>query len=342
MTYTGNSGFVNNVTPNFTAIALQDQWNPNDKLNVDLGLRNEIYEYNLANTSNNGQNFWFLAGQREFCYNPLTLAPYFIPTPPASGRPPIPFVGFNCPVDSSIPAHPVQTVHPDGKNGHLLLSNNYSPTVTDYAFTPRFGLTYTINPDTVLRFSAGRFAQEPQTYQVQYNAKDNNLAYDLFQAFWQYGYTTPKHNPLVQYSDNFDASYERRFKGTDMSIKVTPFYRYATNQIYSVSLPFGLAGGLNSGIERVAGFETEFTKGDFSKNGLSFLISYTYTDAAERWANFPGTSINPIDPYNQRHRELQRPHAGRRREPLLREQWQECLARPQVHPTASRAIIRRF
>jgi hypothetical protein len=299
ITYTGNSGFVNNVTPNFTALALQDLWTPTDKLNINLGLRDEIYEYNLANTANNGQNFWFLAGQREFCYNPVTLSPYFIPTPPASGRPPIPFIGFNCPIDRSIPARPVQTVHPDGKDGHLLLSNNYSPTLADYAFTPSLGMTYTVNPDTVLRFSAGRYAQEPQTYQVQYNAKDNNLAYDLFQAWWQYGYTTPKHDPLVQYSNNFDFSYERRFKGTDMSIKLTPYYRYATNQIYSIGLPFGLSGGLNSGVERVDGFETEFTKGDFNKNGLSFLISYTYTNAAERWANFPNTTINPLDPYNQ-------------------------------------------
>jgi hypothetical protein len=84
-----------------------------------------------------------------------------------------------------------------------------------------------------------------------------------------------------------------------MSIKVTPYYRYATNQVYSIALPFGLSGGLNSGVERVDGFEVEFTKGDFSKNGLSFLISYTYTNAAERWNSYPGTSINPIDPYNQ-------------------------------------------
>jgi hypothetical protein len=299
VTYTGNSGFVNTVEPNFTALALQDQWNPTDKLNVNLGLREEEYEYNLANTSNDGQNFWFLAGQREFCYNPQTLAPYFIPSPPASGRPANPFIGFNCPVDNSIPAHPVQTVHPDGKDGHLLLSNSYPSSVADYAFTPQLGMTYTVNPDTVLRLSAGRYAQEPQTYQVQYNSKDNNLAYDLFQAFWQYGYTTPLHNALVQYSDNYDFSFERRFKGTDMSIKVTPYLRYATNQIYSIGLPFGLSGGLNSGVERVDGFETEFTKGDFSKNGLSFIISYTYTNAAERWDNFPGSSINPLDPYNQ-------------------------------------------
>jgi hypothetical protein len=299
VTYTGNQGFLNAVEPNFTTVALQDLWTPTDKLNINIGLRNEIYEYNLTNTSNNGENFWFLAGQREFCYNPITLAPFFIPVPPASGRPPTPFIGFNCPIDDSIPAHPVQTVHPDGKDGHLLLSNSYPPSVADYAFTPQVGLTYTVNPDTVLRLSAGVFAQEPETYQVQYASTYNNLAYQLFQAFWQYGYTTPLHNALVQYSHNYDLSYERRFKGTDMSIKVTPYYRYATNQIYDIALPFGLSGGLNSGVEHVGGVETEFTKGDFSKDGLSFLISYTYTNSAERWNDFPGTPINPIDPYNQ-------------------------------------------
>jgi hypothetical protein len=299
ITNTGDSGFVNNVTPSFTAIALQDEWSPTDKLIVNLGLRDEIYAYDLANTSSNGQNFWFLAGQREFCYNPVTLQPYLHAVPPASGRPNNPFITFNCPVDDSIPAHPVQTVHPDGKDGHLLLSNQYDPHVSDNAFTPQLGATYTINNDTVLRLSAGRFAQEPETYQVQYNAKDSNLAYDLFQAFWQYGYTTPRHDPAVQYSNNFDASLEKRLKGTDMSFKLSPFYRYATNQVYSVSLPFGLSGGLNSGIERVDGVEFEFTKGDFNKDGLAFILSYTYTNAAEKWANYPGTSINPIDPYNQ-------------------------------------------
>jgi hypothetical protein len=298
ITSSGSSGFLNQVRPDFTALALEDQWNPTDRLNIQLGVRDEIYQYHLADTTSNGQNFWFLAGQREFCYNPDTLIPYFIPTPPASGRPPSPFIGFNCPVDNS-GSHPVQTVHPDGKDGHLLLSNVYNPTITDNAFTPRIGLTYSLNADTVIRVSAGRFAQPPQTYQVQYNSRDSNLAFDLFQAFWQYGYTTPRHDPLVQYANNFDASLEKRLHGTDMSIKLTPYYRYATNQVYSIALPYGLGGGLNSGTERVDGVEFEFTKGDFSRNGLSAIFSYTYTNAAEMWNNFPGGSVNPVDPYNQ-------------------------------------------
>ncbi len=121
----------------------------------------------------------------------------------------------------------------------------------------------------------------------------------LFQAFWQYGFTTPRHDTAVQFSNNYDASYEHRFNGTDASIKVSPYLRYATNQIYSISLPFSATGGLNSGTERVDGVELQFTKGDFSKNGLSFLLSYTYTNSAEKWNDYAGTSINPIDPFNQ-------------------------------------------
>ena len=251
VTYTGNRGFERQIVPEFTTIALLDRWNPTDRWNTEFGLRGAVYRYLLGNTADDGQNFWYTAGQNEFCYNPVTLQPYAKPPPPASGLPSTLFVGFDCPVDTSIPTHPVKTVHPNGKDGHLLLSNVYDPTMTATALTPRIGATYTANSNTVLRFSAGRYAQQPPTYQVQYQAKQNNLAYMLFQAFWQYGFTTPRHNTAVEFSNNFDASYEHRFNGTDASIKVTPYFRYATNQIYSISLPFSATGGLNSGTERV-------------------------------------------------------------------------------------------
>ena len=299
VTYTGNRGFERQIVPEFTTLALLDRWSPTDRLNAEVGLRGAVYRYLLGNTADDGQNFWYTAGQQEFCYNPVTLQPYATPAPPASGLPSTLFVGFNCPIDTSIRAHPVQTVHPDGKNGDLLLSNAYDPTMTATALTPRIGATYTASSNTVFRFSAGRYAQQPPTYQVQYQAKQNNLAYMLFQAFWQYGFTTPRHDTAVEFSNNYDASYEHRFNGTDASIKVTPYLRYATNQIYSISLPFSATGGLNSGTERVDGFELQLTKGDFSKNGLSFMLSYTYTNSAEKWNDYAGTSINPIDPFNQ-------------------------------------------
>jgi hypothetical protein len=297
VTNTGQSGFLNTVTPKFTTLGLQDRWVPSDKLDVDLGVRYERYEYDLANTSGNGQNFWFAAGRNEFCYDPATNLPVTIAAPPASGLPANPFIGFTCPAPS-VTGTTDQTVHPDGLDGHLLLSNVYNPTLVDSAFTPRLAATYTVDPNTVLRFSAGVFAQAPQTYQVQYASADNNLAYRLFQAFWQYGFTTPRHDPQVQLSNNYDLSYEHRFKGTDVSLKLTPYYRYATNQLYNIGLPFGLGGALNSGTESAKGVEFEITKGDFDRNGFAFLLSYTYLNAQERYGNFPGTSVNPVDAYN--------------------------------------------
>ncbi len=295
LTYTGNQGGLNQVVPTFAAAALADEWRPNAKLDVNLGLRLERDEYDLANTNTPAKNFWFRAAQREYCYNPDTLQPLFVPQPPQNVSQQIPVVTFTCPVDNSS-GKAVQTVHPDGQDGHLLLSNQYDPQLVQSYFLPRVGATYTLNPDTVLRFSAGRYAQQPQAYEIQYNSVEPNLANQLI-GFFPYGFTTPRHDAQPQYSNNVDFSYERRFKGTDMALKATPYYRYSTNQLYSVSAASSSAS-LNTGIERSTGVELEVTKGDFKRDGFSGLLSYTYLDSKERWANFQGTDRNPVDLYN--------------------------------------------
>jgi hypothetical protein len=132
----------------------------------------------------------------------------------------------------------------------------------------------------VLRFSAGRYAQQPQNYEIQYNSVEPNLANQLI-GFIPYGFETPFHASQAQYSNNYDFSYERRFKGTDMSVKVTPYYRYATNQLYTVSV-YGLSPALNTGVESSSGVELEFTKGDFEKDGWSGVFSYTYAGTTTR------------------------------------------------------------
>jgi len=293
ITYTGQQGFQNTVAPTFTDASLSDQFHPNDRLSINAGVRFENELFDLASTQNPGTNFWFTAGQHEFCYNPLTLAPALVPVPPQLLALAPPFIGFDCPKQGN-----VQTVHPDGLNGHLLLSNTYGPTENLQYILPRVGATYTIDADTVLRASAGRYAQGPQNYQIQYGAKQENLAYPVFQGFWQYGFTTPRHDVDPQYSNDYDFSYERHLKGTDMQLTVTPYYRYATNQLYGVS-GAGLSSALNTGISTNYGVEMQFTKGNFSRNGLSAEFSYTYLWSQERYANYPGTSINPVDYYNQ-------------------------------------------
>ncbi len=296
LTYTGNQGALNLVQPHVLSAGLADEWKPTDKLDINLGVRFERDQYDLSNTDTAGKNFWFAAAQQEYCYNPVTLQPVFQKEPPQLESLAQPLVTFSCPVDTSS-GTPVQTVHPDGKNGHVLLSNVYSPVIVQQYAMPRVGMTYTVDRDTVLRLSAGRYAQPPQGYEVQYNSLEENLANELI-GFLPYGFDTPRHDAQPQYSNNYDLSYEHHFAGSNASIKLTPYYRYATNQLYTVSV-YGQSPALNTGIERSEGLELQLVKGDFNRNGFAAQFSYTYLDSKEKWANFAGTNNNPVDVFNQ-------------------------------------------
>jgi Carboxypeptidase regulatory-like domain len=298
LTYLGNSAEVNAVTPKLTDASLSDQWRPGDQWNINGSVRFENDTYGLANTNNPGTNFWFAAAQREFCVNPVTRQPMFIPQPPQSIYFFQPYVAFNCPIDRSTGV-PIQTVHPNGTDG-ILLTNQYPSSYTQAYVEPRFSATFTVNPDSVLRFSAGRYAQQPQNYEIQYNTLEPNLAATLL-GFIPFGYSSPLHEAQAQFSNNYDLSWEQHFKGTDIAFKLTPYYRWATNQLYeTVNLPsLGVSPSFNAGTLRVDGIEFELTKGDFDKNGVSGILSYTYTNASEMWNNYPDSTIGPVDQYNQ-------------------------------------------
>ncbi|MGH7738303.1 MAG: TonB-dependent receptor domain-containing protein [Candidatus Tyrphobacter sp.] len=296
LTYTGNQAEVNSITPKFATVSLEDEWRPNDALDVSASVREDRDEFDLTPVANAGTNFWYAAARREFCYDPQTLQPVIVPEPPQFLGNVSPYVSFSCPLVGS-----VQSVHPDGANGHLYLSDVIPPDYVQSYFSPRFGVTYTLDRNTVLRFSAGRFAQEPQNYEVEYDSVEPNLAAELI-GFLPFGFTTPLHRVLAQFSDNFDFSLEHRFGNSNVAMKLTPYYRWATNQLYeTVNIPtlFGVSPSFNSGTQRTYGLELEITKGDFSENGFAGVLSYTYTNSKEMWANYVGTDINPVDPYNQ-------------------------------------------
>ena len=298
LTYLGNTADINAVIPKLTSASIADQWRPGDAWNVNASVRFENDAYDLANTNNPATNFWFAAAQREFCVNPVTRQPIFVPQPPQSIFFFAPYVAFKCPIDRST-GTPVQTVHPNGTDG-ILLTNAYPSTYVQSYVEPRMSATYSVNADTVLRASAGRYAQQPQNYEIQYNTLQPNLAATLL-GFIPFGYSSPLHDAQPQYSNNYDVSLEHHFKGTDVAMKLTPYYRWATNQLYeSVNLPsLGVSPAFNAGTERVDGIELEVTKGDFNKNGLSGVLSYTYTNAAEMWNDYPNSTVGPVDQYNQ-------------------------------------------
>ncbi len=298
LTYLGNQGEINAITPKFVNASLTDEWRPNDKLYVSGSVRFDRDEFDLANTNSPATNFWFSAAQKEFCVNPVTRQPLIVPQPPQSISVATPFVALTCPVDTST-GTPIQTVHPDGTDG-ILLTNNYPSSYTQSYVEPRLSATFTVSPDTVVRASAGRYAQEPQNYEIQYDSLESNLASTLL-GFIPFGFSSPLHEAQAQFSNNYDLSYEHHFKGTDISFKLTPYYRWATNQLYeTLSLPsLNISPSFNSGTQRTDGIEFEVTKGDFDKNGLAGTFSYTYTNASEKWNNFPDSTTNPIDQYNQ-------------------------------------------
>jgi hypothetical protein len=269
----------NNVIPRFFSYALSNQFRPNDRWLFNTGIRFENFNYDLGNTQDNGKNFWFTAGQREFCYDPATLEVSFAATLTCAGT----------------------MVHPDGLNGHRLLSNNYPGLIDEWVFSPRFAFTYTFSPDAVLRASYGRYSQPVNAAFVQYNRTDPNLAKFLFQTFWKYGFTTPRHDVVASISDNADLSLEYRLHGTDLSFKLTPYYRSTENQLQQFFLDpsTGFVSGLNVGHQISYGLEFQLQKGDFTRNGFSGLISYTYTKTHISYTDFRSAAgRNVIDVLN--------------------------------------------
>src|SRR5690348_4949480 len=154
---------------------------------------------------------------------------------------------------------------------------NDTETYTD--LEPRFGGTYTVNPDNVLRFNYGRYNQPPNTAYEQYNLLQQDLAYYDAHRFWPVGFTTTTHRITPPTADNFDLSWEHRFTGSDVSFKLSPFLRRTRDQIQNFFLDqkTGFVSGLNAGNQTSDGVEFELNKGDFNQNGLSGLFSFTYT-----------------------------------------------------------------
>ncbi len=158
---------------------------------------------------------------------------------------------------------------------------NLSAQVQTYSsLQPRVATTYTLNPTTVLRASYGIYVDPPGTSGEQYNTLQENLASYLGKNFYQYGFTTPGHEIRPQSSTNVDLSFEKQFSG-EWSTKITPFYRRTKDQIQAFYLDqaTGFASGLNVGRQTSEGVEFELNKGDFSREGLSGELSFTYTNS---------------------------------------------------------------
>jgi len=293
VTVPGERGTFNSVRPEFSSQAIVDEFRPNDKLLVNFGLRAEQFKYNLA-TPGSDFPFWYNAAANSYCYNTTTLSPLVNPLKPGQLPPATPqIVTGSCPTGY---AHPSST-DPANTAGIVFGPGN-GGVINRTTVSPRVGFTYTVNPDTVIRGSLGRYAEPMSTAYVQYLDKSGRSSSSFnFTNFFAYGFNTPTHQLVPQVSNNADLSLEKHIKGTDISYKLSPFYRYTTNQLNTISIGPNFASALNVGTQKTMGVEFALSKGDASRDGLAGQLSYTYTRARVKFSNL-SNGRNTIDPLN--------------------------------------------
>jgi hypothetical protein len=285
----GTYGLNNTVTPVFSGYSITDQWRPGDRWNVNAGIRVDNYSFVGPNTNTGAaRDFWFNAFNQDTCFNTATLTlidrSAIIPTGKWS-------------TNSQLSCSALGKLY----NIPGLVNANVQNTQTAFDYNivqPRIGVTFTVNPDNVLRASYGKYNEQPSSAYEQYNGLQQNLP-DVLTQFYSLGFTTPGHEVAPSISFNSDLSWEHHFKGTDMSFKLSPFLRQTQNQVqnFYINYTTGLTSGLDAGNQTSSGFEFQFNKGDFSRNGFSGQLSFAYTYATVVYHVLPnGTTI--LSPVN--------------------------------------------
>jgi|HubBroStandDraft_4_1064222.scaffolds.fasta_scaffold00001_392 hypothetical protein len=257
----GLNGTYSGTIPNFAGASITDQYRPTDKWLLNIGVRLDSFNFVGQNTlvpplggSAAVRQFWFNAYNLDNCIINQTGAPQANPNP-----------GAPCPAGQH--AANVQNVP--------------SQTYTYDIYQPRIAGTYTSNPDDVFRFSYGRYTEAPNTAYEQYNTRQEDLADYIGSHFLAFGRNTPGYPIQPPTSINYDFSWEHRFKNTDFTFKLTPFLRQTQNQIqqFFLNAQTGFVSGLNVGSQRSEGLEFQLQKGDFSRDGISGLLSFAYTNS---------------------------------------------------------------
>ncbi len=257
-----NAEITPGLVPNFYGWSLTDQYRPTDKWLFNLGIRLDTFNFAGGNEAvppvggggPEARQFWWNAFNLDNCQSTTTGFVFANPAP-----------GKLCPAGS------IQTY----------MQNLSNQNFTYNILQPRIAGTYTASADNVIRFSAGRYTEAGNTAFEQYGTWQEDSADFIGPTFLQYGRNTPGYPVQPQTSINYDLSWEHHFKGTDWSFKLTPFLRQTQDQIqeFFLNVKEGFVSGLNAGDQRSQGVEFQAQKGDFSRNGLSGLLSFAYTDS---------------------------------------------------------------
>jgi hypothetical protein len=275
----GQYATYNTVKPNFYGASLTDEFRPNSKLTINAGIRLDDYQYVGGDTSGgNARAFEYAAYNNEECISNTTQ-----------------LVAQKLTIGDTSVSQPC----PTGYSAANFTNPSGNVTETYPVFQPRLGATYSLDPNTVLRASYGRFAEPPNSAYEQYNTLQSEAPATLYgtYGFQQYGFTTPNHNIPPATSNNYDFSVEHQFPG-QVSIKFTPFYRDTANQIenFFLNRATSFVSGLNVGNQTSKGFEFELDKGNFSQEGLSAKLSFAYTNSTIKYNTLSNgtTVLSPV------------------------------------------------
>jgi hypothetical protein len=277
----GAYGEYNQVKPVFTGYSLTDEFKPTSKLSFNLGVRLDHYLFQGADTNGPARQFWFNAFNQDTCFDPASGA--------LADKVADLGIAVTAPCSSAV----------GGVWKATNLQNVSGQQFSYDVLQPRFGVTFTVSPDTVLRASYGKFNEQPSSAYQQYSALQQNLPDLLGPEFYSYGFTTPGHPVRPSISYNSDFSLEQQIPKTSLSFKLTPFYRHTADQVQSfyLNVKASLVSGLNVGSQTSQGFEFELNDGDFGRNGFATQLSFAYTNSYVTYQALPNgsTVVSPIN-----------------------------------------------
>jgi hypothetical protein len=267
----GQQATYNQVKPLFDNFSLTDEWHPSGKITVNAGLKLDEFSFQGSNTQGTpARTLFYNAFNIDYCQD-------------SSGDLFDKVVDLSAPVTASCSSLGLKAVNISNPAG--IVTQTYSE------LQPRLGATYSIDPQTVLRASYGRYAQPPDTSEEQYNGLEADLPqYPIggSGAFGPFGFTTPDHAVQPEVSNNYDLSLEHQFNN-QVSMKLTPFWRSTQGQIQNFYLDQkqSFVSGLNVGKQTSRGLEFELDKGSFERPGLSARLTFAYTNS---YINYEGLS----------------------------------------------------
>jgi hypothetical protein len=303
------TGSLNTVKPVFISASLSDEWRPTDRILINAAMRYDDFTYDLPNAGIADQ-FYASQTANYTCVHPATSQ--VLTSPLAPGQPPPAsalYVNGDCnaAVAALFPTSTILTgwVHPNGTTQDGVAAPLFSATspssYTQRYWEPRISGTYTESPDTVWRFSAGRFTQPPISASVQYFSASGDDR-SVWNNTMNLGFYSPFHPIPGISSAQYDLSLEHRFHGTDMTVKVSPFYTWVSNWQQQTFIGASFVTQVPVGVNRIYGAELAFSKGDFNREGLSGSLALTYTNSKIKFENVPigsGVVPNQVNALNQ-------------------------------------------